>query len=136
MRASPRAGEIARAGEWSSLDTCLGRFSRVSEQDIDRLKTSIREKVNPPHHRQLVANAILTVGRITEEAIIVAHEIIHSRPEAPPIFVLVLGWLFFLPRLEPGPQTEAPLDFGCDPLLDRTRIRMKWVRRIAPQASG
>lgn len=67
-----RAGEIARAGWWSRLDTCQDYFFSVSQQDIDRLKASIREQTNPLHRRQPVPDAILIV-RIAEEAIIVAQ---------------------------------------------------------------
>jgi len=69
---SPREGEIARAGWWSRLDTCQDCFFSVSQQDIDRLKASIREQTYPLHHGQPVPDAILIVG-IAEEAIIVAQ---------------------------------------------------------------
>ena len=57
-RTSPRAGEIARAGWWSRLDTGQDHFFSVSQQDIDRLKASIREQTNPLHRRQPVPDAI------------------------------------------------------------------------------
>ena len=70
---SPHVGEIARAGWWSRLDTCHDYFFSVSQQDIDRLKASIGEQTNPLHYRQPVADAILIVRRIAQEAIIVAQ---------------------------------------------------------------
>ena len=40
------------------------------------------------------------------------------------------------PRPKPRPWAESiERDFGHDPVLDRTGNRMKWVRRLAPQAS-
>jgi len=40
------------------------------------------------------------------------------------------------PRPKPRPWADSvKRDFGYDPLLDHTGKRMKWVRRLAPQAS-
>ncbi len=71
-RTSPDKGKVVRAGWWSRLDACQDYFFSVSQQDIDRLKASIREQTNPPHYRQPVPDAILIV-RIAEETIIVAQ---------------------------------------------------------------
>ena len=65
--------EIAGAGWWSRPGTCQDYFFSVSQQDIARLKASIREQTNPLHRRQPVPDAILIVRRITEEAVIVAQ---------------------------------------------------------------
>src|SRR5215471_2529785 len=62
MRPTLPPGQAARRrnvspcgqNRWSGLDTCQDYFFSVSQQDIDGLKASIREKVNPPHHRQIV----------------------------------------------------------------------------------
>src|SRR5262252_3733430 len=68
------AGEIASAGlSISRLGTCQDHFFSVSQQDIDGLKASILEQANPPHHGQPVANAILVVRWVAEEAIIIAY---------------------------------------------------------------
>jgi len=69
----PRAGETIPAGWWSRLDTCQDYFFSVSQQDIDRLKASIREQTDPLHDREPIPDVILIVRRIAEEAIIVAQ---------------------------------------------------------------
>ena len=69
----PRAGEIIPVGWWSRLDTCQDYFFSVSQQDIDRLKASIREQTDPLHDREPIPDVILIVRRIAEEAIIVAQ---------------------------------------------------------------
>ena len=59
------------------------------------------DETNPLHHGQPVPDVTLIVRRLAEEAIIVSHQSLHSRPEAPPIFVIVLARLLLSPRVEP-----------------------------------
>ncbi len=49
----------------------------------------------------------IMIVRIAEEAVVVAQKIVHARPEAPPIFVLVLAWLFLCHLSNPGALTNS-----------------------------